>query len=149
MRSVGLRCGSDDFVIFYFSGRSARFTGTSRKDGNAVGEQVLCLVDRDGQVSPQSFMFPSELSDIITASIPQEVRTIIITESPHIADVSTPKWRDREVISLSGCLSKEAGAGADTSSGGAFTHSIHLAIERLQQLGEYDYSVGMLYNTVL
>lgn len=149
MRYVGMQCGPDDYVIFYFSGRSMRLTGTIGRGVYEESEQVLCLVDHEGQVSPQSFLPASELSDIVTATIPQDARMVIVTESPHIVDVSKEDWRSREVISLAGCTSKEASFGVDTSSGGAFTHSILLAVERLQQLGEYDYSVGMLYNTAL
>lgn len=147
MKDIGMQCDKDDYVIFFFSGRTTRFTDTGGKD-RKDGEQVLCFVDQDGQVSPQTFVRASELSDIIAASIPQEVRVIMLTECPHIADVGTPKWQGREAISLSGSSSKESRIGAYVG-GGAFTHSILLAIERLQKLGEYDYSVGMLYNTAL
>jgi len=173
VRQVGRHCGQDDYFVFCYSGRCLRLQRATGQ-GEAFG-----FVDESGQMTGASSMRGTEFSRLVTSCVPAETRILLLADcsgSDHagvVVDLSLDDWRDREAVSIAGHASDPAlgvqnrvpagdsssptkaahhggGSGGGASgAGGIFTQALLLAIERLQKLGEYDYSAGMIYNTVL
>lgn len=149
IRQVGGRCQPDDYFIFYYSGHGTNVADQSgdERDGQ---DEAFCFVDSNGQISLQSCMIDDDFARIMVESTNPDVRIIILTDCCHsgtIADLSWSDWTGRDALSITGCLDNQTSG--DIGKGGIFTHSMLLAIDKLAQSGESDYSVGLLYNATL
>lgn len=147
--NVGLRCNDDDYFIFYFSGHGTRVEDESGDEENGYDE-AFCCYDPSGKFLRQSFMIDDEFSDIVTRVLRKDVRVLIMADCCHsgtCADLDHPKWENRHAISISGCSDNQEAD--DTPRGGIFTMSLLLAVNQLQDVGEEEYSVGLLYNATL
>lgn len=150
IREMGARCDANDYFIFYYAGH-----GTNIKDVDGDEEdgkdEALCLVDANtGKFSAKTVMLDEVLAEIICDAVPALTRVLIICDCCHsgtIGDLDRRCWNGREAISISGCEDTETSG--DTGTGGIFTHSLLLAIQKLSDAGEDDYSVGLLYNATL
>lgn len=149
IRSIGGRSAPGDCFIFYYSGHGTNLADQSgdEEDGQ---DEALCFVDGAGQVNFNSCMSDDDFADIITTSFEPGVKILILTDCCHsgsIADLGKPSWDGFEAISITGCMDNQTSG--DIGTGGIFTHSMLLGIEELEQQGEADYSVGMLFNATL
>merc|ERR1712032_1584467 len=146
IEEVGRRCGEDDYFVLYYSGHG---TQVDDEDGDEDEgkDEALCLVSPDGQISYETLLIDDDFAEHLTDSIDESARIIILTDCCHsgtICDFDKEIWEDREAISMAGCLDNQTSG--DIGKGGIFTHSMLLAIDQLQDAGEEDYSVGMLFN---
>jgi len=149
IREVAYRCGPDDCFVFYYSGH-----GTSLKDDDgdeADGrDEALCFVDQDGQVTYDTCLRDDDFCKLITQNIRKDTRIIVISDCCHsgtVADLENDVWKGYQAVSISGCTDKQTSG--DTGKGGICTHSILLAIEKLQRKGLRGYSFGELYSATL
>mmetsp|Transcript_72474 Transcript_72474/g.172775 ORF Transcript_72474/g.172775 Transcript_72474/m.172775 type:complete len:349 (+) Transcript_72474:123-1169(+) len=139
----------NDVFIFYYSGHGVQVTD---KNGDEASGQddAFALVNEKGQISAQTLLLDDEFSDLLTANLHPTVRSLVLTDCCHsgtIADFSGSKWKGRSAISITGCTDEETSG--DMGKGGIFTHSMLLAIDRLQTANMHDYSAGALYNATL
>jgi hypothetical protein len=149
LTTLASKCGPDDYFIFYYSGHG---TNLPDQDGDEADHQdeAFCLVDDRGQVSFETCLRDDEFADIVTTCVHTETRVLMISDCCHsgtVADLSKDEWDGYRAISISGCTDKQTSG--DTGRGGICTHSLLLAIDKLQQAGDDDYSVGALYNATL
>lgn len=149
LAQVGSQVGPDDYFIFYYSGHG---TNLPDQDGDEEDEQdeAFCFVDEAGQVSFDTCLRDDDFVDIVTSSVHEEARIILISDCCHsgtVADLSKPEWEGFHAVSISGCTDTQTSG--DTGRGGICTHSMLLAISKLQQAGEDDYSLAVLYNATL
>jgi len=149
IQMVGRQCRSDDFFIFYYSGHGVNMKDQSgdEKDGE---DEAFCFVTPDGQITVESCMVDDDFSHCLIESVPDDVQIVILTDCCHsgtIADLDSPSWGTRKAISITGCLDNQTSG--DMGRGGIFTHSMLLAIAKLKQAGEAQYSVGALFNATL
>lgn len=149
LEEVGGRCGDDDYFVFYYSGHG---TQVDDEDGDEDEgqDEALCLVDAQGQISYNTLLIDDELCECLTDNIDEGVRIIVLSDCCHsgtICDFDKDVWEGREAISISGCLDNQTSG--DIGKGGIFTHSMLLAIDQLQDAGEEDYSVGLMFNAAL
>jgi len=149
IQMVGSHCRPGDFFVFYYSGH-----GTSMKDVSGDEEdgedEAFCFVTPDGQITYESCMVDDDFSEVVSASVPDDVNVLILTDCCHsgtIADLTSPCWAGRKAISITGCLDSQTSG--DMGRGGIFTHSMLLAIDKLLRAGEAEYSCGMLFNATL
>jgi len=146
---VGGRCGEDDYFVFYYSGHGTQ-VDDSDGDEDEGQDEALCLVDPQGQISYDTLLIDDDLAEALTDNVDENVRIIVLTDCCHsgtICDFDKDIWEGREAISIAGCLDSQTSG--DIGKGGIFTHSMLLAIDQLQDAGEEDYSVGMLFNGTL
>eukprot|EP00811_Abedinium_folium_P001552 NODE_11420_length_1288_cov_2.972438.p1 GENE.NODE_11420_length_1288_cov_2.972438~~NODE_11420_length_1288_cov_2.972438.p1 ORF type:complete len:402 (-),score=118.58 NODE_11420_length_1288_cov_2.972438:82-1173(-) len=149
VRAIGARCKPGDFFIFYYAGHGTNVEDVSGDEDDGQDE-ALCFVDAAGQVSLDTVMTDDTFADLMTSSLHDEVRVVILTDCCHsgtIADLGKDEWNDHQAISMTGCLDTQTSG--DTGRGGIFTHSMLLAIDKFNQANEQDYSVGALYNATL
>mmetsp|Transcript_21843 Transcript_21843/g.61059 ORF Transcript_21843/g.61059 Transcript_21843/m.61059 type:complete len:360 (+) Transcript_21843:72-1151(+) len=146
---VGGRCEEDDYFVIYYSGH-----GTSVKDEDGDEDdgkdEAFCFVLEDGSITADSLMTDDEFSAAVTEATEETVRCLILTDCCHsgtIADLDADCWQGREAISITGCLDSQTSG--DMGKGGIFTHAMLLAVDQLQDAGQEDYSVGMLFNATL
>jgi len=146
---IGERCGEDDYFVLYYSGHG---TSVEDEDGDEDDgmDEALCLVDSQGQISRETLLVDDDLAEALTSDIPEGARIIVLTDCCHsgtICDFDRDIWAGREAISIAGCL--DAQTSGDIGRGGIFTHSMLLAVDQLEDAGEEDYSVGLLFNATL
>mmetsp|Transcript_754 Transcript_754/g.2202 ORF Transcript_754/g.2202 Transcript_754/m.2202 type:complete len:288 (+) Transcript_754:112-975(+) len=147
--NVGQQCRPLDYFIFYYSGHAVGVADLSGDESDGQDE-AFCFVDDTGKLSRDSVMIDDDFAEIMTTSLHEGVRTIILTDCCHsgtIADFNAGDWHEREAISISGCLDSQKSG--DIGCGGIFTHSMLLAIADLTESQEFDYSVGRLFNETL
>lgn len=149
IRQVGSRCQDGDYFVFYYSGHGTNLKdyGGDEEDGQ---DEALCFVTPDGQIDYNSCMTDDEFADLITQNVPQSCRVLIITDCCHsgtIADLNCDQWDGYQAISMTGCMDSQTSG--DMGKGGIFTHSMLVAIQKLLESGDSDFSVGKLYNTTL
>merc|ERR1712032_434042 len=149
IEEVGRRCGEDDYFVLYYSGHG---TQVDDEDGDEDEgkDEALCLVSPDGQISYETLLVDDDFAEHLTDSIDESARIIILTDCCHsgtICDFDKEQWEDRHAVSIAGCLDGQTSG--DIGKGGIYTHSMLLAIDQLEDAGEEDYSVGMLYNATL
>lgn len=149
IEAVGGRCGEDDYFVLYYSGHG---TQVDDEDGDEDEgqDEALCLVSPDGQISFDTLLVDDDLAEALTDNIDEDARIIVLTDCCHsgtICDFEKDIWDGRHAISIAGCLDSQTSG--DIGKGGIFTHSMLLAIDQLQDAGEEDYSVGMLFNGTL
>jgi len=145
---VGARCASDDYFIFYYSGHGTNIEDLSGEEEDGQYE-AFCFVDDAGQISLNSCMIDDDFAQIVTDSVPEDARIVILTDCCHsgsIADLGRACWNGREVISITGC--QDSQTSGDIGTGGIFTHSMLMAIENLTQESQ-EYSAGTLYNATI
>lgn len=150
IRSMGQKCGPDDYFIFYFAGH-----GTNTVDAQAADEvdghdEAFVCVDKNGQVSPATLLSDSEFCAAVLSSCQLETRILIISDCCHtgiITDLSKNCWEGRQAIAVGGC--QDVHVAEETGREGIFTHSMLLAIDKLSKVGRDNYSVGMLFNATL
>jgi len=153
IKLIGSRVGPDDYFIFYYAGHGEGVQcGHGHSDERDGVDEAFVFVDQYGQIDPdRTFLLDDEFSEVLSASLRSKgVRVLIITDCCHsdtIADLESDVWCDQEVLSIAGC--KDFQTSGDTGQGGIFTHSMLLAIERLQHEGEESYSAGLLFNTTI
>jgi len=143
---MGHRIQDDDYFVFYYSGHGTSMRDTSGDEDDGQDE-ALCFVGPGGQLAGRYFMTDDEFTEIVTNNIPEDAKILILTDCCHsgtIGDLDKEDWEDRHVISITGCTDVQTSG--DIGKGGIFTHSMLLAIERLKNADEEEYSVGMLYN---
>lgn len=146
IQEVGGRCGPDDYFVFYYSGHG---TNMEDQDGDEEDgqDEAFCFVAEDGTMGQETFMRDDDFATAVINAINDTVRVIVLTDCCHsgtIADLDKEEWGDIHAISITGCLDGQTSG--DMGRGGIFTHSMLLAIDKLQDAGEEDYSVGLLYN---
>jgi hypothetical protein len=146
---VGARCEPDDYFVFYYAGHG---TNVEDLDGDEEDgqDEAFCFVDRNGRISQKSLLTDDEFAEAIIAAVDEDVRVLILTDCCHsgtIADLDKDDWGNIHAISITGCLDEETSG--DIGRGGIFTHSMLLAIDKLENAGEEDYSVGFLYNATV
>lgn len=137
----------DDYFVFYYSGH-----GTSIEDQDGDEEdgedEAFCFVDSRGQITRSTCMTDDEFAHIVTSSVPEHARILVLTDCCHsgtICDFDRPDWAGREAVCIAGCADSQTSG--DMGKGGIFTHSMLLAIDKLQRSAQdHDYSVGLLYN---
>jgi len=149
IEEVGGRCGEDDYFVLYYSGHGTQVED-SDGDEDEGQDEALCLVSPDGQISMDTLLVDDDLAEALTEAVDEGARIIVLTDCCHsgtICDFEKDIWDGREAISIAGCLDNQTSG--DIGKGGIFTHSMLLAIDQLQDAGEEDYSVGMLFNGTL
>jgi hypothetical protein len=149
VRELGGQCNAGDYFIFYYSGHG---TSVPDKDGDEEDgkDEALCLVTPDGKIDWSSFMTDDELADLLTSSLQDGVKTIILADCCHsgtISDFSSSGWGAIKACSISGCTDSQTSG--DTGNGGIFTHSLLMAIGKFVEDGTTSYSLGQLYNSTL
>jgi len=145
---VGARCNDDDYFIFYYSGHGTNIEDLSGEEEDGQDE-AFCFVDDAGQISINSCMIDDDFAQIVTDSVPEDARIVILTDCCHsgsIADLGRACWNGREVISITGCADSQTSG--DIGTGGIFTHSMLMAIENLSA-EKKEFSAGTLYNATL
>mmetsp|Transcript_95239 Transcript_95239/g.269059 ORF Transcript_95239/g.269059 Transcript_95239/m.269059 type:complete len:358 (+) Transcript_95239:97-1170(+) len=149
IQEMGQRVGEDDYFIFYYSGHGTSMQDTNGDEADGMDE-ALCFVGPGGQLAGNYFMSDDEFTDVVTEAISEDARILILTDCCHsgtIGDLDKDAWEGRQVITITGCTDTETSG--DIGKGGIFTHSMLLAIDHLQQSGEDEYSVGLLYNATV
>mmetsp|Transcript_47503 Transcript_47503/g.120344 ORF Transcript_47503/g.120344 Transcript_47503/m.120344 type:complete len:388 (+) Transcript_47503:72-1235(+) len=146
---VGGRCDKDDYFVIYYSGH-----GTSCKDEDGDEDdgkdEAFCFVMADGSITEDSLLTDDEFAAAVTEATEDTVRCLILTDCCHsgtIADLDADCWQGREAISITGCLDSQTSG--DMGKGGIFTHSMLLAIDKLDNHGRVEYSVGDLYKATV
>eukprot|EP00933_Yihiella_yeosuensis_P057597 TRINITY_DN5752_c0_g1_i1.p1 TRINITY_DN5752_c0_g1~~TRINITY_DN5752_c0_g1_i1.p1 ORF type:complete len:374 (-),score=110.67 TRINITY_DN5752_c0_g1_i1:152-1273(-) len=151
VREVGQRCSDDDYFVFYYSGHGSSLPDL---DGDEVDgkDEALCFVGPNGELSASTFMSDDDFAETVTGAIPEGCRILIMCDCCHsgtIGDFKDECWNGREAISMSGC--KDSQTSGDMGKGGIFTHSMLLALEKIQNSDKDDdeMSVGAIYNATL
>jgi hypothetical protein len=142
-------CKPDDYFVFYYTGHGTQVKDT-HPGRHSDKDDAYCFQNDKGQVSADSCMKDFEIAQAITHSIPEGCHIIILSDCCHsdtIADLSKDIWSDKSAVSMSGCMDVQTSG--DTGSGGIFTHSLLLAIDKLSQAGHKEYSCELVYNTAL
>eukprot|EP00927_Polykrikos_kofoidii_P076720 TRINITY_DN7375_c0_g1_i1.p1 TRINITY_DN7375_c0_g1~~TRINITY_DN7375_c0_g1_i1.p1 ORF type:complete len:368 (-),score=64.30 TRINITY_DN7375_c0_g1_i1:145-1200(-) len=149
LEEICRRCEQDDYFVFYFSGHGINVE--DKDDDEEDGQdEAFCFVNKHGKINVHTIMTDDQFAKIITSSIHDQVRVLILTDCCHsgtIADLHRPEWENIEALSMAGCLDNQTSG--DIGSGGIMTHSMLLAIEKLQHDEEAEYSTGLLYNNTL
>lgn len=146
---VGGRCGEDDYFILYYSGHGTQVNDED-EDEDEGQDEALCLVDGQGQVSRSTLLIDDDLAEILTGAVDEDARILVLTDCCHsgtICDFDKEIWAGRQACSIAGCLDSQTSG--DMGKGGIYTHSMLLAIDQLEDAGQEDYSVGMLYNATV
>mmetsp|Transcript_116 Transcript_116/g.390 ORF Transcript_116/g.390 Transcript_116/m.390 type:complete len:323 (-) Transcript_116:205-1173(-) len=149
IRRVAELCEDDDYFVFYFAGHGINVKDTSGDELDGQDEAFV-LVDNDGKISKESLLIDDEFADILLTSTRESVRILVLTDCCHsgtVADLHKQSWNGREALSIAGCMDDQTSA--DTGRGGVFTHSILMALERLTNIGQSDFSCGMMYNAAV
>lgn len=144
----GGECKPEDYFIFYYTGHGTQVKG--HPGAHSTQDDAYCFQNASGQVDFDSCLKDFEFAEAISHSLKEGVITIILSDCCHsdsIADLSKDMWSDKHVVSMSGCMDSQTSG--DTGHGGIFTHSMLLAIDKLNQAGQYEYSCELLYNTTL
>jgi len=105
---------------------------------------------KTGQPSAETLFLGSDFGKAVARSIPEECRTLIVTDCRHsatIVDLREGHWPVRKAIAITGFVRRLPPD--DAGGNGTFTHSLLLAIAKLQSLGQEGYSVGAVYNMAL
>mmetsp|Transcript_64001 Transcript_64001/g.139156 ORF Transcript_64001/g.139156 Transcript_64001/m.139156 type:complete len:431 (+) Transcript_64001:55-1347(+) len=164
IRNVGSRCGPADTLIFYYSGHGTNVQDKSGDEADGLDEAFVLLddtgridsqnivsQDASGKVRYKALMTDDIFSDIVTSSLRyRSTCTVIISDCCHsgtIGDLGAPSWQGRPAVSISGC--RDFQTSGDVGVGGIFSHSMMRAIEKLQQLGNDNYSIGKLFSATL
>eukprot|EP00929_Paragymnodinium_shiwhaense_P008178 TRINITY_DN112122_c0_g1_i1.p1 TRINITY_DN112122_c0_g1~~TRINITY_DN112122_c0_g1_i1.p1 ORF type:complete len:357 (-),score=82.49 TRINITY_DN112122_c0_g1_i1:112-1182(-) len=148
LREMAQNVEEDDVFIFYYSGHGANLPDQDGEEADGQDE-ALCFTDANGQVNYNSCMRDDDFAELMTSTL-KPCRLIILTDCCHsgsIADLSKECWDDFQVISITGC--KDGQTSGDVGTGGIFTHSMLVALQKLVESGEDDFSIGMLYNVTL
>lgn len=149
IQQVGSRCSEGDYFVFYYSGHGTNLADQSGDEADGQDE-ALCFVTPDGQINYESCMSDDTFAELVTQHVPGGCRCLILTDCCHsgtIADLEKDIWSDHEAISVTGCMDSQTSG--DMGKGGIFTHSMLVAIQKLVEGGDEEFSVGMLYNTTL
>lgn len=146
-QDVSARCEADDTLFVYFLGHGDY---QDDKDGDEEDgqDEVLCLVGDDP--SQWDYMSDDEWSELITSTIPQETRIVLVTDCCHsgsMADMGKEAWYGREAVNLVGCADDQTGM--DVGKGSFFTNCLIKAIDKFQAEDNTEYSVAELYNATL
>jgi hypothetical protein len=149
VQTLGAKCAAGDYFIFYYSGHG---TSVPDKDGDEADgkDEALCLVTPEGKLDWGAFMTDDQLSELLTTTIDEGAKTIILADCCHsgtISDFGGSDWGNIIACSMSGCADDQTSG--DTGNGGIFTHSLLLAIADFTGDGVQNYSVGQLYNKTL
>jgi len=75
---------------------------------------------------------------------------LIISDCCHsgtICDFTGPKWAGRHAFSISGC--RDSQTSGDTGNGGICTHSLLMAVERMQKKGKQNYTLADVYRELI
>ncbi|CAE8628806.1 unnamed protein product [Polarella glacialis] len=149
IRELGSMCGPEDYFMFYYSGHGS---SVPDKDGDEEDgkDEALCFVGPGGKLASQYFMIDDDFARIVTDSFQPGTNILILTDCCHsgtIGDFEKPCWDGFPAISLSGCM--DAQTSGDMGKGGIFTHSMLLAIDKLDNHGRVEYSVGDLYKATV
>merc|ERR1712096_407740 len=139
-----------DTFIFYYHGHGAK-PGHGLGDGDrwddSEKDDAYCFQDADGHVTKASLWSDDAFAQQIPDVLPDGVNLLVLSDccySDTICDFSKPAWKNKRAVSVSGCLDTQTAKG--TGTGGVFTYSMLLAIEKLSQLSRTqqgsDYSVG-------
>lgn len=156
IRRTGQQCGADDWLIVYFAGHGSTPASQDRParrlDDEEPGrlDEVFICVDRNGNASPATQLFASELSHAVLSSCRTETRIIFLVDCYHrgpVIEVSGKQWAGRQVCVMSG--TQDVPRNDDKSRMGLFTHALLLAMDKLSRIGRENYSVGLLYNAAL
>jgi len=154
------RCEEGDTFVFYYSGHGTQLGQTDGgEEADNEEDDAYCFQDESGQIDFNSCWSDDDFSEFLSDQIPEGVNVIVLSDCCHsdtICDFSKQLWKDKEAISISGCLDKQTSG--DIGKGGIFTHSMLLAIDKINQaktqgenVGNDDgnYSVGYLFNATL
>lgn len=147
IHEMGKRCVRDDYFIFYFAGHGVKVEDL---DGDDLDEAFVLVNDRNQVVAPRTFLVDDDFARCMTESLQASVRVLVLTDCCHsgtITDLESSNWDGREAVSIAGCLDHQTSG--DTGRRGIFTHSMLLAIDKLQKSGQEDYSVGLLHNATV
>lgn len=149
IRELGSMCGPDDYFIFYYSGHGS---SVPDKDGDEADgkDEALCFVGPGGQLAAKYFMVDDDFARIVTSSFQPSVQILVLTDCCHsgtVGDFDNPCWNEFRCISITGCLDDQTSG--DMGKGGIFTHSMLLAIDKLDNHGRTQYSVGDLYKATV
>lgn len=151
IEEVGGRCGPDDYFVFYYAGHGVQTEDLSGDEEDGLDEAFL-LVDGRGRFHKGTLLIDDDFALALREAMDPNVRILVLTDCCHsgtIADLdSDHDWRDYDAMSIAATLDEQE-AEEHSKEGGIFTHSLLLAISKLQQKGEYDYSVGRLFNKTL
>mmetsp|Transcript_49011 Transcript_49011/g.137188 ORF Transcript_49011/g.137188 Transcript_49011/m.137188 type:complete len:356 (+) Transcript_49011:80-1147(+) len=148
IRDVASRVNDGDYFVFYYSGHG---TSVDDEDGDEAdgSDEAFCFVDPDGQISRDTIMTDDEFASIVSDCVPTTAKILILTDCCHsgtIADLKKSDWQDHAALSIAGCMDSQTSG--DVGTGGIFSHSMLLAIQKIQE-EEEEYSAGLLYNTTL
>lgn len=148
---VGQRCVPGDYFIFFYAGHGSQLPDQDgdEKDGS---DEAYCLVDAQGGLSAASFLRDDDFCRCVSSSVPKGVNILILSDCCHagtVADFDKPEWTGHKAMSISGCTDKQTSG--DTGSGGIFTHSLLMAVEKLNRWAGQQprYSIGTLYRATL
>lgn len=149
IREMADRCNEEDYFIFYFSGHGTNVYELTGEEAD-MNDEALCFYNTEGEVTPNSVMIDDDFAEVFASSLFRETRTLILMDTCHVGpiiDLSKPAWAKHKTIAITGCLQKETAHELDRC--GILTHSMLLAISKLNRAGEHDYSVGLMYNAIL
>eukprot|EP00928_Gymnodinium_smaydae_P030462 TRINITY_DN22653_c0_g1_i1.p1 TRINITY_DN22653_c0_g1~~TRINITY_DN22653_c0_g1_i1.p1 ORF type:complete len:371 (+),score=61.60 TRINITY_DN22653_c0_g1_i1:42-1154(+) len=163
IEEIGGRCGRDDFFVIYYTGHGAQLTDEDEEEEDGLDE-AWCLVDEDGNCDEDTWLRDDDFVTAIISSVPEQTRVVVLSDSCHSGTMcdfdSASGWvksltcccglsvsTGHHAACLSGCLDKQLSAG--TGKGGVFSNSMFLAIDKLQQHGKKEYSIGRLYNAIV
>jgi hypothetical protein len=151
VKDTGAVCAPDDYFIFYFAGHGTNMADETgdEEDGE---DEAFCFVTPDGSICNESTMTDDTFAELLQKAIPKKTHVLILTDCCHsgsIADLTKDAWDRRKAgsMSISGCLDDQESG--DMGKGGVFTQSMLLAIDKLRRKGEFDFSVGKLFNAIL
>jgi len=149
IRDVASRVNDGDYFIFYYSGHGTSITDEDGDEADG-SDEAFCFVDANGQISRDTLMTDDEFAAIVTDCVPSGAKILILTDCCHsgtIADLNKSDWSNFEALSIAGCTDSQTSG--DVGTGGIFSHSMQLAIQKIQEEGDDAYSTGLLFNTTL
>eukprot|EP00747_Dinoflagellata_sp_TGD_P129735 gnl/TRDRNA2_/TRDRNA2_174730_c1_seq5.p1 gnl/TRDRNA2_/TRDRNA2_174730_c1~~gnl/TRDRNA2_/TRDRNA2_174730_c1_seq5.p1 ORF type:complete len:300 (-),score=58.66 gnl/TRDRNA2_/TRDRNA2_174730_c1_seq5:75-974(-) len=148
VQMVGAQCDEDDVFFFFYSGHGAPLPDQDgdEEDGN---DEAMCLPYPDGRCDPGSWLRDDDFSAAVAAA--HGGTKVIVLDCCHSGSMLDFKkkfaWHGQTAVSLCGCRdAQEAAAMGGGSRGGAFSKCL---VQATRVLGNEEYSVGRLFNTVL
>lgn len=150
IQQVGSRCQPGDYFIFYYSGHGTSVPDTSG-DEDDQKDEAFCFVTADGQLDFGAFMTDDDFADVVTSSVDEDVKIIVLADCCHsgtICDFNSRKWSGYRALGISGC--EDTQTSGDTGRGGIFTHSLLMAIDELSKDNDSGhFSCSETYNRTL
>lgn len=159
IKQMGSKCKNGDLFFFYFAGHGVNVKDYSGDEQDGLDEcfvfvdnqgkidQSIHSKDANGHVKYKAMMTDDVFAKLVTDSVKPGTKVVIMSDCCHsgtIGDLKKPIWNGREALTLSGCRDNQTSG--DTGKGGIFTHSLCIALEKLQKSQRTNYSIQELYD---